>query len=394
MIKMTSDSMIAGAREPLTTRLDGRCRGTPMNENVRASGRASALAARLRNISIVACLVLPVIVHAAPPPSGGVPTGTVYYETSGSNSPANSMKPDGSAKTVLNVLSGAPSYQLHGGKRWFLRRMDVAGDPYYFGPVRRDLFALREDGALAVRLTDDPGLEYTNLEQPNMTWAPDEDASRATVSALGRRHYADGSIVAGSGGLYTATLRFDGAGNVLGLDAPLALLVSIGLNGNPANEMPDADTYTWSPGMTEVVADHRNSSPSAPASPGELRIVNVTTGLARSLLNDTSRVLSYPAWSRDGSRIAFVSNAVSEDRVESIAVNGTGRKTLVRTTSAYEGYGAPWWSPDSAYLVYEFFWRKPSDALYQADVYRITAAGAGKTNLTADIPWASPVGWR
>ena len=344
---------------------------------------AGVLAAAL--LCSLASLSLPTAVQAAPP-GGGIPAGTIYYTPGGGGiQTLYSMKSDGSNKTLLAAGPGSPSRLLHGGQRWFVRRLDVPGDPFYFGPVRRDLFAVRQDGAMTIRLTDDPGMEWWIVKNNNSAeWAPDENASAATLSAACRRRYQDGVVVPGSAGLYTAVLRFDAAGAVIGLDAPFAYRVSLGIVGN---EIPDnANPPSWSPDMSKVVLDHNEMYGDL----HELRTIDVATGVPTTLLRDPARTLLQPTWSPDGSKISFVSNGAGIYYIETIAPGGSGRTIVVSDRKNYLYYA--FWSPDSAYLIFHVSsgsW--PSDIL---DIYRISVLGSGKLYLTGDIPNVYALAWR
>jgi hypothetical protein len=342
----------------------------------------------------LASLLLPAIAGAAKPGGGGpAPTGKIYYyqNPGGPSHPVYSMNPDGSGKSLLQVSIGVPGGMLHGGKRWFLRTEEAPTGPG--GALHWELFAEREDGALKVRLTDDPAMDFIVTGTNNWHWAPDETASAVTIGGIGRRWYADGSLEPGSAGLYTATLRFDQTGNVIGLDYPPAFLVSVGTRPpSCCDEFPDAHFFSWSPDMTQVVVDRWTAD--------DLRIIDVATAASTTLLDDAVETYGRPRWSAAGTRIVFerANGQVFGEAIESIAPDGTNRQVLA--TSSRSGGGArvsrPSWSPDSAFVIYRNEKvLSTTPPTYEQDIWRMTATGSGKVNLTSDTSVDSwSLGWR
>jgi hypothetical protein len=249
---------------------------------------------------------------------------------------------------------------LHGGKRWLLTREDAGGP-------RRDLFAVREDGALHVRLTGDPTMDYWRP-----AWAPDEDAAGATISMFGRQWAGTtpDTVVPGTEGLYTAHLTFDGGGNVVGLDAGPVFALSLGTKVIGGQPQPDAFTYCWSPDMTKIATDNRDRD--------QIRVVDVASGAVLALGPGVS-----PDWSPDGSKIAYTRLAPKKGAsyawaLQTVRPDGTGVATLLSLRLGFNEM-MQWtkWSPDGAYLAYTL----TTDSNY---VYRVASNGSGNTNLTPD----------
>ena len=331
-------------------------------------------------------LALPAL--AAKPPGGGPsPTERLYFRYNlGDSSPVYSMLNDGSSKTVLGGSPGVPSRKLHGGKRWFLRTDWIQSD------MRFELFAHREDGALSVRLTNSATMDTDAWVGPfDWVWAPNENATTATVTGPGRALDGTGTPVPGSAGLYTAVLRFDASGNVIGLDAPPAFLVAIGVADPLAaghDEVPDLNyAPSYSPDMTKIVLDRFGDGLGLSGS--ELRIITVATGASTTLL--TAPVGSYlegPAWSPNGLKIAFDSGTVPGSKLEVISPNSTGR-TLVYSARQNHIYAADW-SPDSTQLAYN----ETDYNTGETDIYKIAVGGTGRTNLTSTVATVYLFGWR
>jgi hypothetical protein len=320
-------------------------------------------------------------VAGKPGGGGGLPppTGTIFFvdgSYDGSTDGWGSMDPTGANRTVLPRMFGdaRASRRLHGGRRWFLASEVVAGEPGFGGSsVRRDVFAVRDDGALRVRLTADPTLQCWGPQ-----WGPDEDASGATVSLFARRWTgttASDSVVAGSWGLHVAHLSFDGAGDVVGLDGTPAYLVSLGTHGT----LPDAWTHAWSSDMTKVVVQSRAAA--------TIRVVEVATGAVTPLGPGQE-----PDWSPDGSRIAYVrllEGSRPSWALQTVNPNGSGLATVLSVrqrvsagTSQHVNF--PRWSPDGGYLAYQYTF-EDNGFRWTRYVYRVAANGTGITNLTPEV---------
>jgi Tol biopolymer transport system component len=141
------------------------------------------------------------------------------------------------------------------------------------------------------------------------------------------------------------------------------------------------DQPAWSPDARAIVfrrtVDFDNS---------ELFVVDVATGAERRLtFNDDARADFrggsadwQPAWSPDGSEIAFASGRGGSFDIWSVAPDGTGLRRITATGSLHEE-AAPVWSPDSARLalvVERPYW----DLDY--DVAVVRRDGSDRRNLT------------
>lgn len=337
-------------------------------------------------VTLAAFLAASLSLQAAKPGSGGgggggSPTGTIYFYSPPyyGDGLYYSMKADGTQKTPLGLTgnNASPSLLTHGGKRWFLQKLPVSGVDMLGNP-RAENFAVREDGVIAVQLTDDPTMHI------NLDWTPVETASDAIVAGLGRRWNADGTPDVASMGVYVATLHFDAAGNVLGFDGTPEFLVSIGVVD------PDGTGHLWwdgysvsfSPDMSRLVAGHYYTT-------NGLRIVDVTTGDQTPLISGQAHS---PAWSPDGTKIAFAINPTDfPGRIDVVSPDGTGRITVFKARWGYEYLSKPSWSPDSAYIAFQF----SVLASWTDEVYRVPVGGGKAVNLTGDISIrALLMGWR
>ncbi len=314
---------------------------------------------------------------SAPPTTGGTGGGTIYFE----NSPTfTTMNSDGSGKTPLPILGGEPSYALHGGRRWFLGTREIIGTTYPNGATRHELFAYSDDGVTSVQLTTQSDLQ-ADKGGGTTRWA----MADGMVSWIARRWDAGGNVV--DGGIYSAAVAFDRVtGNVLGLvQQPLDPLVPLALvlrnDGSyfDGGLSPDISSHDWAPDGLDIVHDRLNWD--------ELWVADAVSGVTvRILATDHA---NWPVWSPDGTRIAFQSSA----GIDTIAPNGGSRNTIIKWAPTYS-VSSPRWSPTGSHLTYRWWDRRllPQGVF---DIYRATAFGGGKTNLTKDIGNAPfVIGWR
>lgn len=89
---------------------------------------------------------------------------------------------------------------------------------------------------------------------------------------------------------------------------------------------------------------------------------------------------SFPSWSPDGSRIAFTSDRDGNQEIWVMDVDGTGLRQLTDTRGT--NYGAAW-SPDGARIAFTST-RDGTDAELEFELYVMNADGSEQTNLTND----------
>jgi len=91
-----------------------------------------------------------------------------------------------------------------------------------------------------------------------------------------------------------------------------------------------------------------------------------------------------PAWSPDGSKIAFTSNRNGNYEVYVMNADGTGQTNLSNNV-AYDG--DPAWSPDGSKIVFD----SNRDGNYE--VYVMNADGTGQTNLSNNVAYDGDPAW-
>lgn len=268
-------------------------------------------------------------------------------------------------------VNGRPTHSQHGGHYWFVRLCPVGGT-YPDGYVRRELFAVRDDGT-SVQLTNDPTLAFPTESQP--IWKPADDS----VSFVALQWDGAGTGVIG-GGIYQASVLFDADGNVLGLTgSPTSVMASTPYqraNGTWRTEF--ASFHDWSPTADRITFTRVGTS--------QAYVRVVSTGAETSLGPGSS-----VDWSPDGSRIAMSSGGVV-----TVKPDGTGLSVLVSDVSKKKSWSTatlPMWSPDSSRVVYR--WTvNPTAGAPTVDLYRVDATGSNKVNLTTDAWVGYPEGWR
>ena len=307
------------------------------------------------------------VLAAATGASADTGGGTIYYTADA----WYTMNSDGSSKTALPAgVSGYPSRALHGGARWFLQGRTIPGEFYPSGRPRAEVFAIRGDGLVSVQLTNQP-----DLENGNLTWMPPGD----NLSFIGRR-WLLGSVV--EGGIYTAQVIYDGAGQITGLSAqPAAPVISNAMVLDGAGYLkPDMASHSWAPAGDRVVyPTYANGRQLWVAD-----LSNVQTLLYSGYSNG-------PVWSPDGAKIAFENGYWD---ISTISPDGTGLRDIIKATSTWY-FALAKWSPTGSHLAFLGFTHVLNTAV-NYDVFRANSNGGNRTNLTntAAPNQEYPVAWR
>ena len=103
------------------------------------------------------------------------------------------------------------------------------------------------------------------------------------------------------------------------------------------------------------------------------------SGGAWTRLTSDSATDTTPAWSPDGSQIAYTSDAAGSRDIWVMNTDGSGKQNL--TSDAFWSED-PDWSPDGGWIVYN----RQKSSSPDWDVWAMRADGSGKTNLTSQGP--------
>jgi len=272
-------------------------------------------------------------------------------------------------------VQGQPSKALHAGRRWFLQLRAVSGTETRSNRLRNELWAVTADER-GIWLAGDEQLDL----QPECRWARDYerrlDDGRVSWVAL-----SDSG--APPGGIYSAQVVFDDAGQVAGLvELPTAPLVSAAGGFISVGE----GNHDWSPDGSQVVYAVRLGQIGQMS---ELQILDLRTRQIRKLTQGIA-----PVWSPDGSCIAF---RRGHDKILTIHPDGSGLQTVaqrlhpgVMYAEPIPGYYELVWALDSSALLYGLHELN----LDNKDFYRIARTGGEPQNFTRGVLGdAIPVAW-
>lgn len=341
------------------------------------------------------------------PGGGSAPSGVIYFRDGWTNLTYH-VNADGTNKTVLPPNAyGTLSAERHAGRFWFLQTRVIDGQFYPDGDPRVELFAVREDDetdAFTVQLTNDPRLEIAPGGNPrlHLRWASLDGVKDVVASFAALRWDLSTGQVVGAG-IYEAPIWYDDQHNVDGLlyapdpDAPL-----VAVPVEPRDTDRDGIADDWRLGITGMdyspdgAALTFSGTTTIPAAGDTYRlfVVDLASANPTPVAIAETEPVGAPAWSHDGSRIAFNSFA----GIAAISPDGTSLQTLIpgksgRSSPVLVRY--PAWSPDDGHLA---FWRYETNVRKgstSVDLFRATAAGQDVTNLTNDGGIdARPLGWR
>ncbi len=331
---------------------------------------------------LVTSMVLPTLAVCAKKPenpggggSGGGPsaTGTLFYHTYDDQDQlwVWTMDAEGKQKTKQTELVdgvGHLSRLQHGGYWWYIGFGSVDGT-YLDGMPRQEIFAVRDDNAKTVQLTNDDKLETSDYS--GLAWCIDDESiswtAKEWIYDSGAGTYTHGY------GIYQQAINFDSSGDVTGLTGSPTQIFDCGswYYGRGKTYLPAGRAHDWAPDGNRLV----QYSTAA----GGLSIVDIQQGTETLLTTGY-----YHRWSPDGSLIAFV----KDDDLRIIKPDGTGEKVLVKNREGgwWEDIRAPAWSPDSKYISYLKTQQSHTMLVpHKTDIYYIGIDGADKTCLTKDL---------
>ncbi|MEP6569530.1 MAG: hypothetical protein ABJC10_07135 [Acidobacteriota bacterium] len=273
------------------------------------------------------------------------------------------MNADGSNQTKLtNHSAGGQRTPGLRAVAWSPDGAKIAFTSYLSAyPFNTEIYVMNADGSNQINLTNNQGWD----ESP--TWSPDgariaftsqrvnEDTHRSFAPQLYVMN-ADGSNQIRLTNHHDAGVRF------------------------PA----------WSPDGTRIaVATYQLLVDGGISVPDEIYVINVDGSDQRNLTNSPT-LDGAPAWSPDGSRIAFTRqpffNAADDldvgrlDEVEIYVMNADGSNLMRLTNNTAEDFD-PSWSPDGAKIAFASD-RDGSPPYRNSEIYVMNADGSNQTRLT------------
>jgi hypothetical protein len=326
---------------------------------------------------LAACLLCCATAEAKRGGNKPVATGDLYYQSSG----VWQLAADGSQNTQLGIEYGRePSYELHGGFRWFLNSGGGGS-----------LACRREDGAVTVTLVDDPSL---HVDIFSMRWVNSSAGSDSSVAFLAHEiEVVNGNPTIVGSAVYIASVEFEADGTPKkSTNAPVVLLADMDIDDFDFSLDGSLVVYQWE-GML-FIFDRLSQQESW------LPVAGVEAALPQ-FSPDGSRI-AYRAWDRTGDRNNYSSVQVVELGFENgefiVAEESTLASKKLRKRGTFGGvviFSGPYWSPDGAFLAYATQSSVGYEMFYS--IIRITKDGSNPTNLLPDDGGTQSLylrGWR
>ena len=245
------------------------------------------------------------------------------------------MRTDGSQLAQLTPsdgVDGDPQWSPDGAQILFTRHLGgVPGNP------RSGIFVMNADGSGVHALTDDAQIDYASAE-----WSP--DGGRILVNTYGAEGEgyvlfvmnADGS---GLREIYRGPCgspQWSPVGDAVLFQTGQKLLllnVDTGSRRIVIDRLTQDVAFRWSPDGTRFVY----ALPVSPDEGEELRVVDIASGADEAVAHGLEWRNPQPAWSPDGTRIAFV----RDGDIWTVAMDGTDERWLTNTP---QHEGLPVWA--------------------------------------------------
>jgi TolB protein len=246
------------------------------------------------------------------------------------------MRPDGSG--VIELTPGSDGQEgawSPGGQR-------IAFTSYRDGNA--EIYVMNADGSGVIRLTSDPA----NDTEP--AWSPDGEK----IAFVSTR---------------------SGASNVYVMNANGTGVVS--LTGDAGGFEP-----SWSPDGSRIAFARVTRLCQFDVCAADVLVVPATGGPATNLTLNAGGAAYQPAWSPDGSRIAYA----QERQIFVILPDGTGKVRLSLDADAQDV--APVWAPDGAKLAFTRYTANGSR------IFVMNADGTGATGISPGAAGEQATSWR
>ncbi len=198
---------------------------------------------------------------------------------------------------------------------------------------------------------------------PNMAWTPDSNAIVFWAGGKIRRVNRDGSGA--------AEIPFRVADNRVVIDPP-----------RPEVDVAQPTVTTRMPRFAAGSPDGRRV---VFETLGRLYVTDASGGTPRQLTAPDGDFQLFPSWSRDGSRIVFVSwNDQRLGEIRTVNADGTNMRTVTQNPGHYR---RPRFSPDGTIIVYEASGSRGLTSTRwssETGIFRIPSGGGAATRILAD----------
>jgi hypothetical protein len=254
------------------------------------------------------------------------------------------------------------SRENHGGHFWCLYFQFVDGT-YPDTQHRQEIFVRRDDGGSPVQLTNDITIATNYICCPP-TWGSGDEFISWSAYRWGTDSSGDYVYDAG---IYTATVNYDGNGDMISIGTITLVYDSgywTGNVGGVTQYRPVArDSLDWSPDGTKVVYGSNDG-----------------TYIYDTDSESTSKLIDgvYARWSPDGSMIEYI----KDKDLWTIKSDGTGATIVVDVTSTKAWTVRvvyAYWSPDGEFLTYLLY--KTSVAKLEVNIYIYVVQKDGTDNV-------------
>ncbi len=146
------------------------------------------------------------------------------------------------------------------------------------------------------------------------------------------------------------------------------------------------------PGVNGKIAFSSNRD--GPAFNYEIYTMNPDGSGQTNLTNNPDAKDWRPAWSPDGSKIAFDSQAGGYDRIYVMDADGGNLTQLTSPPpNVLQHDSNPAWSPDGSRISFDRYHKIGDPDIYTVDIYVMNADGSGQTQLTTDPVIAYDPAW-
>jgi Tol biopolymer transport system component len=222
---------------------------------------------------------------------------------------------------------------------------------------------------------------------PLLAWAAAGFVSALALTGCGG---AEDRVGAEPAEAIAFTVNRDGNQEIWVMDADGGNRAQLTRTGEPGVDASGRAQPAWSPDGTRIAYSSSGEARDEDQDELEIYVMNADGGETQRLTND--HVLdATPAWSPDGTKIAFAHlSGVGKQNGDGVIVvmdpDGSGRVELTRHTEAPDEVfdSHPAWSPDGRLIAFTRVTYAPSGPEPQVAVYTVDPSGGGERLLVED----------